>query len=53
MGAHDFKYKNVPLFAKKTGTRASFGAADIEVLIFPGFQAKRGTLLYLKSWAPI
>ena len=31
----------------------SFGAADIEVLIFPGFRAKRGTLLYLKSWAPI
>ena len=28
-------------------------AADIEVLIFPGFQAKRGTLLYLKSWVPI
>ena len=28
-------------------------AADIEVLIFHGFQAKRGTLLYLKSWVPI
>ena len=28
-------------------------AAVIEVLILHGFQAKRGTLLYLKSWGPI
>ena len=28
-------------------------AAYIEVLIFHGFQAKRGTLLYFKSWVPI
>ena len=28
-------------------------AADIEVLIFHGFLAKRGTLLYIKSWFPI
>ena len=28
-------------------------AVNIEVLIFPVFRAKRGTLLYLKSWVPI
>ena len=27
--------------------------ADIEELIFQSFQAKIGTLLYLKSWVPI
>ena len=35
------------------GIRASFGAADLETLIFPGFRAKRSTMLILKSWAPI
>ena len=24
-----------------------------QTLIFPGFRAKRGTVLYLKSWVPI
>ena len=45
MGTYDFKYNKVPF--------ASIVAADIEVLIFPVFRAKRGNLLYLKSRVPI